>query len=55
MAVVVRNRCDDGQRGLGDDIGRVEPAAEPGLQKYEVGRRAGEGEKCRRRGDLEKG
>ena len=36
-----------------DHVGRIEPAAEPHLQQGCVRRRAAEGEKRRRRGDLE--
>ena len=35
--------------GCVDDVGRVEPAAEPDLEDAGVGRRAGEGEEARRR------
>ena len=46
---------DRGDRRAADDVGRVEPAAEPGLEQHDVGRGAGEGEKGRRGRDLEKG
>ena len=39
--------------GLLDDIGRVEPAAKAGFQQQQIGWCLGEGEKGRRRGDLE--
>ncbi len=41
--------------GCVDHIGRVEPAAEAGLQQQDVGRRAGEGEEGGAGGDLEEG
>ena len=53
--MVERHRRDaDGGR-FRDHIGRVEVAAEPDFQDQRVGGMAREGEKRRRRGDLEKG
>ena len=39
---------------MADDIGRVEPAAEPGFEQHDIGRRAREGEKRGGGRDLEK-
>ena len=51
--MVERNRRDDGQRRLWNDVGRVEPAAEANFKQKHVGRCLGEGEKGRCRRDLE--
>ena len=40
---------------VADDIGRVEPAAEPDFEEEEIGRMAGEHVEGGRRGDLELG
>ena len=53
--MVERNGRDRDDRRGGNDIGRVEPAAEPRFQQHDVGRRAHESAKGRRRRDLEKG
>ncbi len=53
--VVERDRGDRGHRRARDHVGRVEPAAEPGLEQHDIGRDAREGEEGRRRGDLEIG
>ncbi len=48
------NRGDDGDGRVFDDIGGIQPAAEPGLDQGEIGRFAGKGKKRRRRGNFEK-
>jgi hypothetical protein len=51
--VVDPQRGDPADRGGGDHVGRVEAAAEPGLDHAGVGRVAGEGEEGGGGGDLE--
>jgi hypothetical protein len=53
--VVHRDRADQRERRPVDDVGRIEPAAEPGLEQQPVRRDAGKGEEGRGRGDLEEG
>ena len=53
--VIERDRRQRGQPRPRDHVGRIEPAAEPGLDQQSVGRAAGEREERRGRGDLELG
>ena len=51
--VVDRDRRDGREQRLRHDIGRVEPSPQARLEQQKIGWRLGEGEKCRRRRDLE--
>ena len=53
MLVVDPDAGDPADDGDDDDVGRVEPAAEPDLEHHRVGGRIGEGEHGRRGVDLE--
>jgi hypothetical protein len=51
--MVVVDRGDGAERGPFDQVGRVEPAAEPDLQQQRVGGMTGEGKEGGGSGDLE--
>ena len=55
VGMVHRDRRDDGDRWLLDDVRRVEPPAQSDLEQQHIGGVFGEGKKSRRRGDLEEG
>ena len=53
--MIERDRRERGEPRARHHIGRIEPAAEPGLHQEDVGRPAREGDEGRRGGDLELG
>ena len=55
LGMIHRDRRDDRKRRPIDDVGRIEPTAEPHLEQKHIGRLLGKCEERRRRRDLELG
>ena len=55
LLVIHRDGGEHRQRRMFDQICRVQPSAKARFQQQDIGRVAGKGQECRRRGDLEKG